>query len=114
MRFPNRFLVRSAHKTEGLSILEIDMRRMGKRSKIRSDFFQFVELREKLFFRQFTNGKAPLGSVMCVDEVFHIYFLSLMFVHCSSGRRFIHWPKMLRVYARYRPKKISDARSGWF
>ena len=71
MSFPNRFLVRPAHKAEGFSLLEVDVRRMGKRVKIRGDLFQFVELGEKLFFAQFANGKTPLALIVCVDEVFH-------------------------------------------
>ena len=71
MRFADGFLVRSAHKAERSSLLEIDVRRMGERVESWSDLFQFVELREELFLGQFVNGETPFGFVMCVDEVFH-------------------------------------------
>ena len=71
MRFADGFLVRAAHKAEGFSLLEVDVRRMRKRVEVRGDFFQFVELREELFFGQIAGGKTPFGFVMGIDEVFH-------------------------------------------
>ena len=43
---------------------------MRKRVKIRGNLFQFVELRKKLLFGQFGNGKTALGFVMCVMKYF--------------------------------------------
>jgi hypothetical protein len=71
MSFADGCLVRSAHKAERFSRLQVYVGRMGERLELWGYLFQFVELREKLFVGQFAGGKTPLGFVMCVDEVFH-------------------------------------------
>src|SRR5262249_27310897 len=114
MSSANGFLVRPAHKTEGFALFEVDVGRMRKRAEIRGHLFQFVELREQLFFGQFAGGKTPLGFVMCIDEVFHGTLSVFVLVNCASGRRFIRPAKVFRCIYTRDGKKILGSLAGLF